>query len=241
MQSIKSKDGVTETCLLLLGNARRYLKALLHDKLPGTVLAAAWDEFYRLYDDLIRRFVISLGVPRSDVDDCVQEVWMEVAARLVEFDRPVDRPGLRAWLYTLVRSKATNVFRKRARLPFESLDARTGIGLEPHDPRSGPTELYERQWKEAVLAGTVARLCEELCATNSHILQMRLIDRRSVKHVASKLDLTPEQVYARQHRILKKLRARIAAYTGSPLSAEVSNRSACDSPRTCDTILAAAS
>lgn len=147
MQSIQTNRGVNETCPQLLGNARRYLKVLLHAKLPDSVLAAAWDEFYRLYDDLIRRFVVSLGVPRSDVDDCVQEVWMEVAARLVEFERPADRPGLRSWLYTLVRSKATNVFRKKARRRFESLSDRMGLGMEPHDEQPDPETLYERQWR----------------------------------------------------------------------------------------------
>lgn len=211
------RDRSRETCLLMLRNAQTYLKALLNKKLPDTVVAAAWDDFYRVYDDLIRRFVVALGVPRSDVDDCVQEVWGEVAARLIEFNRPADRPGLRAWLYALVRSKATNVFRRKVRQNTESLDERISLGLEPDDEHSDPAELYERRWKQAMLESIVAQLRQELSETNQGILQMRIIDRRSVAAVACELNLDAEQVYVRQQRILKKLRTRFAHYTGGPL------------------------
>ncbi|HUQ71888.1 MAG TPA: sigma-70 family RNA polymerase sigma factor [Planctomycetaceae bacterium] len=219
-QLMKSKSGSRETCLHLLWSTQDYLKALLNNKLPNTLVAAAWDDFYRVYDDLIRRFVVAQGVPRSDVDDCVQEVWGEVAARLAEFNRPADRPGLRAWLFALVRSKATNIFRKRARQRSEPLDDSTGGGLEPVDRRPDPAANYERQWEQAVLGSLVAQLRTELSPTNAQILQMRLIDRRSIGEVASQLNLAPEQVSARQHRIVKKLRTRVAHYTGCPLGSE---------------------
>ena len=78
-----SDKGNNETSLPLLMGAQAYLKLLLNNKVPDSLLAAAWENFYRVYDDLIRRFVIAQGVPHSDVDDCVQEVWMAVAPRLL--------------------------------------------------------------------------------------------------------------------------------------------------------------
>ncbi len=130
MAADKSKR---KTDLQLLLDAQAYLKMLLEDKVPNSLLAVAWENFYRVYDNLIRRFVVARGIPHSDVDDCVQEVWGEIAVRLFEFDRPADRPGLRAWLYALVRSKATNVFRSKARRPAVSLDQRKLAGHEHGD------------------------------------------------------------------------------------------------------------
>ena len=46
---------------------------------------------------------------------------------------------------------------------------------------------------------------------------MRLIDHSSVDEVASELNLAPQQIHARQHRLMKKLRARVALYTGGPI------------------------
>ena len=209
--------GKRETDLQLLLDAQAYLKMLLEDKVPNSLMAVAWENFYREYDDLIHRFVVAQGVSHSDVDDCVQEVWSKVAARLFKFDRPADRPGLRAWLYALVRSKATDVFRSKARRPANSLDQRMRAGQEPGDTQADPATLYEQQWEQSVLESIVSQLREELSPTNSRILQMRLIDRRSVDEVASELNLAPQQVHARQHRVMKKLRARVAFYTGGPI------------------------
>ncbi len=214
MAAGKGKD---ETDISLFRDAQAYLKLLLDNKVPNSLLAVAWENFYRVYDDLIHRFVVAQGVPHSDVDDCVQEVWSKVAARLFKFDRPADRPGLRAWLYTLVRSKATDIFRSKARLPSDSLDQRMRAGQEPGDTQADPATLYEQQWEQSVLESIVAQLREELSPTNSRILQMRLIDRRSAGQVASELNLAPQQVHARQHRIMKKLRARVALYSGGSL------------------------
>jgi hypothetical protein len=66
MDSIEPTDKVRETCLSLLRGAQAYLKA------PKDPVSHAWDGFYAVYDELIRRFVIAQGIPRCDVDDCVQ-------------------------------------------------------------------------------------------------------------------------------------------------------------------------
>lgn len=205
------------TNLELLKNAQAYLKSLLESKAPNSILDVAWSGFYEMYDDLIRRYVVAQGVPRSDVDDCVQEVWSEVAVRLFAFDRPVDRPGLRAWLYSLVRSKATDVFRRSARKPAESLDQKMEVGDEPSDRQPDLVTVQEQQWKQAVLESIISQLRQELTPINSRILEMRLIEHRSVDEVANELELAPEIVHARQHRMMKKLRSRVALYTGGEI------------------------
>jgi RNA polymerase sigma factor (sigma-70 family) len=219
-QPVVPKKGVSGTHLTLLLDAQEYLRKLLDEKAPDSLLAASWESFYAVYDDLIRRFVVAQGVPKSDVDDCVQEVWTEIASRLDTFDRPPHRPGLRAWLYTLVRSKAADVFRRRSRRLTDSLDGDSLSGTEPADTRADPATLYELNWEQAIIDSQLAQLSDELSATNSRILQMRLAEHLSVDEVASELDLKPEQVHARQHRIMKKLRARVALYTGEPFGSE---------------------
>jgi hypothetical protein len=41
-----------------------------------------------------------------------------------------------------------------------------------------------------------------------------------VAEVACELNMTPVLIHARQHRIMKKLRARVALYTGDSLGSE---------------------
>lgn len=201
----------SETNLPMLRNVQGYLQSLLDHKVPDSMLAAAWDEFFHLYDDLIRRFAVARGVSWCDIDDCVQEVWREVAVRLIKFDRPADRPGLRAWIYTLVRSKATNLFRKNARHRSARLEV---AAKDVNAPAPDAADRYEREWERALADSAIAQLRQDLSPTNDRLLTMRLLECRSVQETALELNLSPAQVHARQHRILKKLRARVAVYSG---------------------------
>jgi len=214
---MEANKGNRETYLPLLQDAQSYLKFLLDKKVPDSVLAVSWEQFFHVYDDLIRRFAVAQGVPRSDVDDCAQEVWSEVTTRLFAFDRPPDRPGLRAWLYSLVRSKATDIFRHRGRRPAVSLDELQQAGAEQGDAESDPAKLYEQQWEQAVLETNLCQLQQDVSPTNARLIQMRLIDRRGVDDVAAELGLTPQQVYTRYHRLTKELRTRVALYTGDDI------------------------
>ena len=65
-----------------------------------------------------------------------------------------------------------------------------------------------------MLQTLLAELCSEVSDLNFRLLKMRFVEDRAVPEVAAALNLTPEQVRVRQHRLLKKLRAMQAVYTG---------------------------
>ena len=204
-----------KTRLSLLHNTQAFLKALLEEEVPHSDLVEAWEEFYRVYDGLIRRFMIARGVSGTDVDDCVQEVWMEVVARLTAFNRPPNRPGLRSWLYKLVRAKASDLFRRKCRWSTESLER---AGRERSEPSADPAASFEKEWEHALLESVLAEVQQEVSEINHRVLRMRLVDNRSVNDVASSLGLSPEQVRSRSHRMMKKLRSYRSRFTGKSIS-----------------------
>jgi RNA polymerase sigma factor (sigma-70 family) len=204
------------TYLPLLNDTQAFLKSMVEDHAPDTMLVEAWDEFYRVYNNLIRRFVIARGLRNADADDCIQEVWFEVAARLGDFEHPISRPGLRAWLYTVVRSKATDVARRNRRKAL-SMEAMIQSGNEPESKQEGPNVALERQWDDAVVLTILGELRNRESTLNYRVLHMRLLEGRSVADVAAALEITSEQVWYRYHRMLKKLKAQVALYTGKTL------------------------
>lgn len=210
----------SRTNLMLLGWTQEYLRSLLQQQTPDALLTAAWDEFYRVYDVLMRRFAFSRGLTGSDVDDCLQAVWMEVASRFSDFQLPETQAGLRSWLYTLVRSKAGDLLRRRQRRPAESLDAARAVGHEPADREANPPRILEQQWERALLETLLDELRQEISATNWRLLQMRCLEGRDVAEVAAELGLSSEQVWYRQRRLMKKLKARVAVFTGQALGGE---------------------
>jgi len=49
---------------------------------------------------------------------------------------------------------------------------------------------------------------------------MRCLEGREVAEVAAELGLSSEQVWYRQRRLMKKLQARVAVFTGQTLGSE---------------------
>ena len=220
----------TETNAVLVGWVQEYLRTQLQEGTADVFLTAAWDEFYRVYDDLMRRFAFSRGLAACDVDDCVQAVWLEVASGFDAFERPAGQAGLRAWLYALVRSKAGDLLRKRARRPAESLDAARAEGREPVDREADPTRLMDRQWEQALLETLLEELRQEVSETNWNLLRMRCLEGRDVPEVAAALGLSSEQVWYRQRRLMKKLQARVAVFTGQTLGGDEPEEETDDDP-----------
>ena len=216
---MNSEDLNSEQESKLLERTKEYLRSRLDQRVPDTMLSGAWEEFYRVYNDLIRRFVIASGVRGANVDDCIQDVWTEVATRLVDFEYSPERPGLRAWLYAVVRSKATNLFRRTTRRAAQSLSDAIDAGREPLSTDADPADRYELRWEVALLETFLVDLRNDVSELNFRVLTLRMIEEKSVADVATTLELTAEQVRYRHHRMLKKLRARAAVYTGQQFAA----------------------
>lgn len=202
------------TNISLLEQTQAYLQTVLQRRAPDTLLLQAWQEFYRVYSDVIRRFVIVHGARGADVDDCVQEVWSAVALKLADFEHPRDRPGLRAWLYAVVRSKTTDVIRGNIRQASQNLDACIAQGDEPSSDEPDPATAMEQQWDTTMVRTAMDELRQQVSETNYRVFEMRTIEGCSEAETAAALNLTPEQVRYRKHRTQRKLKALLAVYRG---------------------------
>jgi RNA polymerase sigma factor (sigma-70 family) len=204
------EEEVEETNLSLLSQTQNYLRSILDRQVPDTLLSEAWDRFYDLYDGLVRRYVASRQIPATEVEDCVQEVWMAVARGLSEFQHPRQRPGLRAWLFTLVRCKSADVLRRRSRSLHEKLSEDELAQLAQPADDEGHRGMWRRLLVEALLDDVRQRESEE----NRKILEWKLFEGRRTGEIAERLGLEKRAVRYRFQCMLKKLRYRISVYTG---------------------------
>jgi len=178
------------------------------------VLAQAWDEFYRVYSCLVRRFVLAQGLRGADADDCVQELWKTVAVKLADFQRPPHRPGLRAWLHTIVRNKATDFLRSRLRHRARGLDSALAPKDEPCSREPDPPAAIELEWERAMLQTALDELRLRVSEINYRLLVMRVLEGRSEAETAAALQLTPEQVRHRKYRLQRQLQSLLSVFTG---------------------------
>lgn len=210
-------SGESDDSVGRLNSTKEYLRSLFEQRQPDTVLLNAWDQFYDLYDQVIRRFVTSFRMSRVDAADCSQTVWLHVLTSLQDFKPHGQRSGLRAWLHTLVQCRAADIVRSTIRRPTKSLDQALEAGDEPVSLEWNPARMFEAEWNQALVESVMDGLKEEETRTNRLIMQRRLIERCPAETVAAELGLSTQAVRNRQERLMKRIRVRIGLLTGEPL------------------------
>ncbi len=204
------EDEVTDPSLL------EATQMFLQDQLAGrdasSVSEDAWECFYDLYSPVVRRFAISCGVSQNEVDDCVQDALQSVLQALPEFRYDAERGRFRTWLYTLVRNKATDMVRRRARRPTSHLSPQVASSL--HDETADPAAEFENRWNVETVHAVLAQLEKEVSSRDYRVFYMRAIEGRSVQEVADTTGSSVEKVRYRHHRVKKRFAQLFSLYTG---------------------------
>jgi RNA polymerase sigma-70 factor (ECF subfamily) len=161
-------------------------------ELAATISAVASgdrDAFSRLYAAYVRMVhAILLGrVPRRDVDDLVQDVFLTVYTRIAELR---DTAAFGGWIAAIARNRATDYFRQ----------SREQVEL--------PAEL---PGGDAIQVETLAVLdiVRKLPEAYRETLLMRLVEGMSGNEIAERSGLTPASVRVNLHRGMKLLREQL--------------------------------
>ena len=153
------------------------------------VAAGDQDAFTHLYADYVRMVhAIVLGrVPRRDVDDLVQDVFLTAYTRIRELREPAAFGG---WIATIARNRATDYLRT-TREQFELPDELPG-----GDPIDAETFA-------------VLDIVRKLPEAYRDTLLMRLVEGMSGAEIAERSGLTPASVRVNLHRGMKLLREKL--------------------------------
>ncbi len=207
LSGISSNNGDID--LELLQNTQAYLECRSQRRTPDCHLVEAWDQFYDTCDPLIRRFAGAWRVPEADLNDCVQQVWVELVGKLRHYDPR--RGRFRSWLYTLVHSRVTDLLRDRVHHPTGTLSSEMEERLCGRD--SDPAAECERRWERVAVREVFALLHRRVSPANFLLLYLRWMEGWTVRDVAGLLGLTPPQVWIREHRVKHRFRRLFERYT----------------------------
>ena len=175
---------------------------------PSQNLQVAWRAFYDVYSRKIRSYAFTCGASEEDVADCIQDVWTELLVRLPAFRLNPDRGKFDTWLFHIVRGKTVDL---RRRNKHRFLREKLHTLQNALDYESSPACSWE---EEEMLALTLVQLKKSLTECTFQVLQLRLVENRTVAEVAEMLGLSHEQVWYRYHRAVRKLKAIGSAYSG---------------------------
>jgi RNA polymerase sigma-70 factor (ECF subfamily) len=171
---------------------------------PGD--GAPWTEFVERYRPLLVAFGRRAGLQVQDAEDLAQEVLIAFAAayRAGRYDR--DRGRLRAWLFGIARTLLANARRRRGISGAWRADAGAGRLEEIAADGSRLEELWEEEWRGAVLAQCLREVSLEVQPVTLAAFRSFALAGRPAAEVAAELGLTENAVYGAKRRVLERVR-----------------------------------
>jgi RNA polymerase sigma-70 factor (ECF subfamily) len=156
------------------------------------VAAGDQDAFAQLYTDYVGMVhAIVLGrVPRRDVDDLVQDVFLAAYTRVAELRDPAAFGG---WIATIARNRATDHLRR----------SREQVELPEDLPGGDPIQAE---------TFAVLEVIRKLPEAYRETLLMRLVEGMGGAEIAERSGLTPASVRVNLHRGMKLLREKLGRH-----------------------------
>jgi RNA polymerase sigma-70 factor (ECF subfamily) len=150
---------------------------------------SAFAELYAAYARMVHGILLA-RVPRSDVDDLAQDVFLQAMQRLCSLR---DAAAFGGWLAAIARHRAADHIRRAP--PLTELP--DDLGSVDHH-QHGQTEAL------AVLA-----VIQSLPEAYRETLVLRLVEGMTGPEIAARTGLTPASVRVNLHRGMKQLRERL--------------------------------
>ena len=169
----------------------------------------AWGEFHGLYAPLLLRYARSLGLARDDAEEVRDACLLLLARRMKTFEYRPERGRFKTWLYRIAHDKVVDLLRRR--VPER---AETKALARIADVASDPDERFEAAWRTQELRRGLATALRELRAANgrdARAFRMLLHATASPAEIASKLGMSPNQVYKVKSRVLARVRSNVAS------------------------------
>jgi len=194
----------------LLAAVKRHLHYLADgQQAKADELLAEWEEFYALYDPLLRTFYYQFRFSRNETDNLVQDVWIKVQNGLVKQFEYQPRPGrLRAWLRTIVERTVTDALRRLKRQPRHGRSLTTRTLRELIDKNAeDASDVLEREESRDQVHKVIARMREKGLLKQADLLERYYMDGQRAVDIAADLGITPEAVRQELRRARESFRS----------------------------------
>lgn len=168
----------------------------------------AYEELYHRYAKLIRYIAMQSLSNEADAEDVVQETFIEIQRSMDSLRNP---KYFRLWVYRIVHSKCSNIFRKKK---FSYVDV-DGEYIQTMIPDNRIENIPQKQMRFHSDQEMMRMFLSELPAGQSIVLQMYYMEQFSIKEIAGALDLPEGTVKSRMSVGKKTLKEKVEAYEKS--------------------------
>lgn len=165
--------------------------------------SAAWAQLVRLFTPTLERWCRAKGIAGDDLEDVVQEVFLQVARSIPTFRR--EKPGdtFGGWLRRITRNRCVDHLRRKGRAPAEAAEAE--LSLLPAKEQGFSAEEVAEIYR---LAADQVR--PEFAPRVFRAFELTALERVPSKDVATELGMTRAAVYRAKHRVYSRIRAELS-------------------------------
>ncbi|TWU10130.1 ECF RNA polymerase sigma factor SigE [Allorhodopirellula heiligendammensis] len=167
----------------------------------------AWNEFVRLYHDIIFRVAQARGLQAADAEDVTQEVFVIVSRKVGGFD--CAQPGsFRGWLHKLARDTAID----RLRQPAHHLGAGGSQmlrALKQHFVTEDTATLWDVEVKREQLLRACDHIRDQFSETVWQSFWLTAIERLSIPAAAAQLEKSPGSIRVARCRVMARLKKEV--------------------------------
>ncbi len=165
-------DAPTHTHVTLLG------------RLADRADAAAWNEFYRRYGDLIRGFARRRQLQASDCEDVLQEVLLSLSQAMPGFRYDPAKGKFRSYLKTVtLRAIFRRSCQKRGEIGLEHIEEATRAA----DADGAVEEGWEEEWRQYHLRQAMNTIAVEFNQADRDAFQRYAVENADARETAAAL------------------------------------------------------
>jgi RNA polymerase sigma-70 factor, ECF subfamily len=187
-------DGIDVTSLSLLGRAKE------NDQ-------DAWQQVVHLYGPLVEKWCRRFNLSNEDTADVFQDTFSTVSRHIVDFSPQRSAASFRSWLKTIVRTRAIDHLRKKAR----HVDASGGTAAQMKiadlpDPFTEDSEEEDHADDALIVHRAMELVKSEFDPRNWSAFEQVALKGRSATEVAAELNVAAQTIRQANYRIRRRLR-----------------------------------
>lgn len=171
----------------------------------------AWERLHRLYEPLIRKWLLRYELQSNDADDVTQEVLLAISKDIEAFDHNGREGAFRAWMKGILVNRLRKFWHSRDRSPKASGGSDMNQRLaELDDPASEITLIWNQEHDQHVLEKLLAIAEPQFAPSTWAAFRKTTFDGLKPKAVAEELGISLNAVIIAKSRVLSKLRQEAA-------------------------------
>ena len=171
----------------------------------------AWSRLVHVFGPLVFRWCRQRGLQTSDADDVGQDVFRTVAAKIGQFRRERPTDTFRGWLWTIVRSKIADYYRRQNKQPPSPGGSSAHERLErlPAPEEQEPDEASAPETPGSLYRRGLALIQSEFTGQTWRAFWRVAVDNCEAADVADELKMSVNAVYLAKSRVLRRLREEL--------------------------------